>query len=183
MQEAQVLATLEQYTSARDFFAATQNAAKEIEAAALTLERLHVRELPHAQSYSPKITGASASADPSQLNATDVRILFEERTRLTIEADRRLLDAGAGLMFGSENASTKNEHEDGGSTRAGVYSLVGFAAADVVFQRAIQARKWAAIAHACGRSVAWCKLRYNVVCDTVDAYGWRACVRGVVEDA
>lgn len=164
MKETEVYNILSAYNSAHDFFAATQNAAQEIEAARLTLERLHVRELPHAQSYSPRITGGKVEL----LNATDVRMMVEERTRKTVEEDTRLVEACTALLYGMQN--------DGG-----LVTLVGVQTCDVVFQRVVQLRKWFVVARTCCMSLSWCKLQYGVACESVDTYGWQACVRGKIE--
>lgn len=165
MKETEVYNIFSMYNSARDFFAATQNAAQEIQAARLTLERLHVRELPHAQSYAPRVTGGKVEL----LNATDVRMMVEERTRKTVEEDTRLVEACTALLYGTQN--------DGG-----LVTLVGVQTCDVVFQRVVQLRKWFVVARACCMSLSWCKLQYGVACDAADAYGWRACVRGKVKE-
>lgn len=164
MKETEVYNILSTYNSARDFFAATQNAAQEIQAARLTLERLHVRELPHAQSYAPRVTGGKVEL----LNATDVRMMVEERTRKTVEEDTRLVEACTALLYGTQN--------DGG-----LVALLGVQTCDVVFQRVVQLRKWFVVARACCMSLSWCKLQYSVACDACDAYGWQACVRGKIE--
>ena len=165
MKETEAYRILSAYNSAHDFFKATQNAAQEIEAARLTLERLHVRELPHAQSYSPRITGGKVEL----LNATDVRMMVEQRTRKTVEEDTRLVEACTALLYGTQN--------DGG-----LVTLVGVQTCDVVFQRVVQLRKWFVVAHACCMSLSWCKLQYGVACDAADAYGWQACVQGKVKE-
>lgn len=165
MKETEVYNIFSMYNSARDFFAATQNAAQEIQAARLTLERLHVRELPHAQSYAPRVTGGKVEL----LNATDVRMMVEERTRKTVEEDTRLVEACTALLYGTQN--------DGG-----LVTLVGVQTCDVVFQRVVQLRKWFVVARACCMSLSWCKLQYGVACDAADAYGWQACVRGKVKE-
>lgn len=165
MKETEVYNILSAYHSARDFFAATQNAAQEIQAARLTLERLHVRELPHAQSYAPRVTGGKVEL----LNATDVRMMVEERTRKTVEEDTRLVEACTVLLYGTQN--------DGG-----LVTLVGVQTCDVVFQRVVQLRKWFVVARTCCMSLSWCKLQYSVACDACDAYGWQACVRGKVKE-
>lgn len=168
MKETEVYNILSAYHSARDFFAATQNAAQEIQAARLTLERLHVRELPHAQSYAPRITGGKVEL----LNATDVRMMVEERTRKTVEEDTRLVEACTALLYGVQ----------GGQQRGGLVTLVGVQTCDVVFQRVVQLRKWFVVARTCCMSLSWCKLQYNVACESVDAYGWQACVQGKVKE-
>lgn len=168
MKETEVYNILSAYHSARDFFAATQNAAQEIQAARLTLERLHVRELPHAQSYSPRITGGKVEL----LNATDVRMMVEERTRKTVEEDTRLVEACTALLYG-----VQDEQQQGG-----LVTLVGVQTCDVVFQRVVQLRKWFVVARTCCMSLSWCKLQYSVACESVDTYGWQACVRGKVKE-
>lgn len=164
MKETEVYRILSAYNSAHDFFKATQNAAQEIQAARLTLERLHVRELPHAQSYAPRVTGGKVEL----LNATDVRMMVEERTRKTVEEDTRLVEACTALLYGTQN--------DGG-----LVTLVGVQTCDVVFQRVVQLRKWFVVARTCCMSLSWCKLQYGVACESVDTYGWQACVQGKIE--
>ena len=168
MKETEVYNIFSMYNSARDFFAATQNAAQEIQAARLTLERLHVRELPHAQSYAPRVTGGKVEL----LNATDVRMMVEERTRKTVEEDTRLVEACTALLYGVQ----------GGQQRGGLVTLVGVQTCDVVFQRVVQLRKWFVVARTCCMSLSWCKLQYGVACESVDTYGWQACVRGKVKE-
>lgn len=168
MKETEVYNIFSMYNSARDFFAATQNAAQEIQAAQLTLEHLHVRELPHAQSYAPRVTGGKIEL----LNATDVRMMVEERTRKTVEEDTRLVEACTALLYG-----VQDEQQQGG-----LVTLVGVQTCDVVFQRVVQLRKWFVVARTCCMSLSWCKLQYNVACESVDTYGWQACVRGKVRE-
>lgn len=167
MKETEIYSILSAYNSARDLFKATQNAAQEIQAAQLTLERLRIRELPHAQSYAQRITGEKIGL----LNATDVRMMVEERTRATVEEDTRLVKACTALLYGMQDEKQ----------RGGLVTLIGVQACDIVFQRVIQLRKWCVVARTCCRSLSWCKLQHGVACDVVDAYGWKACVQGKVE--
>lgn len=206
MQQAQALAIMQQYMSAREFFAAAQDAAKELNAAEQTLERLRARERPRAQGFAAKITGSRQEL----LNPTDIRLMAEARMQKSIFENQAVVQACLVLLYGvqdvqnglqiravtsctsAENIGAQNANKrlvaNDGSTQkreqgggaGGVVELVGITAASVVFERAVMLKKWTAIARECACSVSWCRLKYAVVCDTIDARGYRACVRGSV---
>lgn len=206
VQQAQALAIMQQYMSAREFFAAAQDAAKELNAAEQTLERLRARERPRAQGFAAKITGSRQEL----LNPTDIRMIAEARMQKSIFENQRVVQACLMLLYGAqdvqnglqmiaampctgvENIGAQNANKrlvaNGGSAQkreqgdaaGGVVELVGITAASTVFERVVMLKKWTAIARECACSVSWCRIKYAVVCDTIDARGWRACVRGRV---
>lgn len=150
----------EDYSSARDFFAAVREASREAERTRLTLLRMEAREGVRAQGYEPRVM---VGGERDRMAQTDARIDYEERMAERIEQDYRLLDMACELLYGSE------------SGKGGVDRLMGSAVADCISFRYVDARTWKEVAALLGYS-RWSVNSLRDLCqqgfDAIDSLGW-----------
>lgn len=93
----------------RAWFEYVRQCSEDAERTRQTIERMEAREQPHAQSYQPAVS-RGGNADPMQ--ATDARILYEERQKPKQRERYAALDRAAEILYGRDGRPGLDERMD-----------------------------------------------------------------------
>ena len=155
---------VERYSSARDLFEASRDAAKECRAARIQLERLESSRFGGSGSVAGG--GRGGRHDVNGMGATIALVDFQELMRRRIADDTELMELATAVAYG----------EDG---RGGVAALMGSGHADVLCWRYIAAETWERCARACNITRATAVRRAQEAFDVVDALGFERAIEGI----
>lgn len=158
--------SLQDYTSARDFFHAVREASREAERTRLTLMRMEAAEGVRAQGY--EATGRSGHRSDDKAR-TDARIDYEARMDERIREDYELLDLACAVLYGVEPG------------KGGLEALMGSAVADTISFRYVDARPWSEVSALTGYSKSQCLRLCAQGMDACDFFGWTNVIGGIGE--
>lgn len=145
------------YTSARDFFDAVRDAARDADHLTATLKGMEERGGLRSRGLGPRVR-TSGQADP--MRQVDGRIDWEERYLRRREEDYRLVDLACDVIYGRQD-----------QVSGGVGALLSPRHADCLWWRYCAAAPWPEVARGCDMSERWCREAVPVALDMVDAYG------------
>ena len=150
------------YRCAEDLFEAARSAAAELSAIARHMDALRSRTGLAAASVAAGVSGTPG--DPCGTDASVAAMDYERRMAPRVAENRALLSLACSLLYG-----------DGGG---GAAALVGYAKADAVWWRYVDARPWCEVAEAVGTSKPTAMRWAREVFDVVDAVGIERAMAG-----
>ena len=144
------------YASARDFFDAARDAARDADRIARQLDGMERRALAlGGGGFEGRVR---STPDPDRIGRGVAAMLDNESIlRARQQADRALIDAACELLYGADN-------------RSGLYALVGWPA-DAIFHHYLALRTWDEVAEMMGYSVRHVQRAVDAALDYADAAG------------
>lgn len=151
------------FTSARDLFEATRDAAISYDRQARVIEELKSLEAVHGQAQGQ---GHGSSKDVNGTGRIVTRIDLEARAERQMQEQQELIDYACALCFGRDG-------------NGGVASLLSEDAATVLYLFYCRALKWQTITTTLCRSTLWCRTQRDAAFELIDSLGYGAVVAGI----
>ena len=156
------------YASAREFFEAAREAARDARRISRQLDGMERRALAlGGGGFEPRVR---STPDPDRIGRGVAAMLDNEAVlRERQQADRALIDAACELLYGADR-------------RSGLYALVGWPA-DAIFHHYLALRTWDEVADMMGYSVRHVQTCVASALDYADSNGqmWTALGKGMAE--
>lgn len=156
------------YASARDFFEAAREAARDAERIRRQLDSMEQRALSlGGGGFEPRVR---STPEPDRIGrGVAAKVDNEAVLRERQQADRALIDAACELLYGADR-------------RSGLYALVGWPA-DAIFHHYLALRIWDEVAEMMGYSVRHVQTCVASALDYADSNGqmWTALGKGMAE--
>lgn len=156
------------HDSAREFFEAAREAARDAERIARQLDGMESRSLSiGGGGFEPRVR---STPDPDRIGRGVASMLDQsERLRARQDEDYRIIDRACMVLYGRDN-------------RSGLYALVGWPA-DAIYHHYLALRTWDVTAALLGYSVRHVRRAVDVAFDVADANGemWTVLGKGMAE--
>ena len=153
-----------QYASAREFFEAAREAARDAERIRRQLDAMEQRSLSlGGGGFEPRVR---STPEPDRMASRVVATVdVAERLQQRQDEDYALIDAACAVLYGADN-------------RSGLYAIVGWPA-DAIYHHYLALRTWKDTARMMGYSQQHVRRQVNVALDVMDANGSEYTVAGV----